>query len=138
MKQRNFNAPPLIMAGSGQEEEALKQQITGLGLSDKIHLIGKVDKNDRNFLLTRCRFFLQPSVLEGMPLTILESLAAGCPVIATRIPGIAEVLRDGWNGRLVNPASPEEIADLYPQLTTSMTKLNTTSTSGFLSRMLPF
>lgn len=117
MKQRNFNAPPLIMAGSGQEEEALKQQITGLGLSDKIHLIGKVDKNDRNFLLTRCRFFLQPSVLEGMPLTILESLAAGCPVIATRIPGIAEVLRDGWNGRLVNPASPEEIADLYPQLT---------------------
>lgn len=117
MKRRNFNAPPLIMAGSGQEEEALKQQIAESGLSGKIHLIGKVDKNDRNFLLTRCRFFLQPSVLEGMPLTILESLAAGCPVIATRIPGIVEILRDGWNGRLVTPASPEEIADLYPQLT---------------------
>ena len=117
MKRRNFNAPPLIMAGSGQEEEALKQQIAESGLSGKIHLIGKIDKNDRNFLLTRCRFFLQPSVLEGMPLTILESLAAGCPVIATRIPGIVEILRDGWNGRLVTPASPEEIADLYPQLT---------------------
>ncbi len=112
---------PEFIFGAGKTPEQIvnimKQQIAESGLSGKIHLIGKVDKNDRNFLLTRCRFFLQPSVLEGMPLTILESLAAGCPVIATRIPGIVEILRDGWNGRLVTPASPEEIADLYPQLT---------------------
>lgn len=49
MKRRNFNAPPLIMAGSGQEEEALKQQIAESGLSGKIHLIGKVDKTTAIF-----------------------------------------------------------------------------------------
>ena len=51
-----------------------------------------------------------------MPLTILESLAAGCPVIATRIPGVIEILKDGWNGRLVNPGSPEELAALCTEL----------------------
>ena len=116
LKQRGIGFPPLLMAGSGPLENDLRSQIMELGLDDKIHLIGRVGKNDRDFLLKRCRFFIQPSLLEGMPLTILESLAAGCPVIATRIPGVVEILKDGWNGRLVNPGSPEELAALYAEL----------------------
>ncbi len=116
LKQRGIGFPPLLMAGSGPLENDLRSQIMELGLDDKIHLIGRVGKNDRDFLLKRCRFFIQPSLLEGMPLTILESLAAGCPVIATRIPGVVEILKDGWNGRIVNPGSPEELAALYAEL----------------------
>ncbi len=116
MKQRKIDFPSIVMAGSGPSESDLNRQIQELGLEDRIHLIGRIGKDDRNYLLKRCRFFVQPSVLEGMPLTILESLAAGCPVIATRIPGVVEILKDGWNGRLVNPGSPEELAALYAEL----------------------
>ena len=116
LKQRGIEFPPLVMAGSGPLEEDLRRQIAELGLDSRIHLIGRVGRDDRDFLLKRCRFFIQPSLLEGMPLTILESLAAGCPVIATRIPGVIEILKDGWNGRLVNPGSPEELAALCTEL----------------------
>ena len=116
MKGRGIRFPHIIMAGAGQAEESLRSQIESLGLSDRIHLIGNVVPSDRDYLLQHCRFFVQPSLVEGMPLTVLESLSAGVPVIATAIPGVVEIIRDGWNGRLAAPGSAESIADIYAEL----------------------
>lgn len=116
MKGRGIGFPHIIMAGAGQAEESLRSQIEMLGLSDRIHLIGNVVPSDRDYLLQHCRFFVQPSLVEGMPLTVLESLSAGVPVIATAIPGVVELIKDGWNGRLVESGSAESIADIYAEL----------------------
>jgi len=110
-KQNNRKFPPLLMAGSGREEEAIREKIAKYGLNDNVFLIGQVDAAERDFLMSRTRLFLQPSVVEGMPMTVLEAMASSCAIVGTDIPGIRELLTDGTNGRLVPPGDPEALAD---------------------------
>ena len=112
LKDKEIDTVPYIMAGAGQMEEELKAAITEMQLEDRIFMIGSVTPQERDWLLRRCRFFFQPSLREGMPLTVLESLAAGAPVIGTDIPGIREILQDGFNGKLVPPGDPEVLAQV--------------------------
>lgn len=117
LRRRKQDFPHLVIAGSGPEEENLARQVHECGLEDKIHLIGPVTPPERDFLLRNARFFLLPSLDEGMPLSVLESLAAGCPVAASALPGVTPLVRDGWNGRLFEPGSAEAVAAIYPELT---------------------
>jgi glycosyltransferase involved in cell wall biosynthesis len=55
--------------------------------------------------------FVLPSGNEGTPVTAIESLASGCPVVATRVGGVPDVVRDGEDGFLVEPGAIDEIAD---------------------------
>lgn len=117
LKSKNIPFPPLLMAGNGQAEESLRQQITEQNLSEHVYMLGNVTPAERDFLLSRCRFFMQPSIVEGMPLTVLESLAAGVPVLGTNIPGIRELLADKVNGLVVPPADPEALAEAIASIT---------------------
>jgi glycosyltransferase involved in cell wall biosynthesis len=55
--------------------------------------------------------FVLPSLFgEGLPMVVLEAMAAGVPIVATRIAGIDEAIRDGIDGMLVNPGDPHELA----------------------------
>lgn len=117
LKKRQVNVPIYLMAGSGHNEEELRLQIEQLDLEDQIYMIGAVTPEERDWLLRRCRFFMQPSMREGMPLTVLESLAAGAPVIGTDIPGIRELLQDDWNGKVVPPGDSEALANVLERLT---------------------
>lgn len=112
LQAKGIATPPYLMAGDGQMAEELKAQIHDLQLEDQIHMLGAVTPEERDWLLRRCRFFLQPSMREGMPLTVLESLAAGAPVIGTDIPGIRELLQDDYNGKVVPPGNPDALADV--------------------------
>ena len=57
-----------------------------------------------------------PSVNEGTPVSAIESLAAGRPVVATRVGGVPDVVEDGEDGFLVDPGSTEQLADRLEQL----------------------
>lgn len=111
LKKRGVGRPPLLMAGTGREEAAIRAKIAQHGLENDVFLIGQVNAAERDWLMSRCRLFLQPSVVEGMPMTVLEAMASSCALIGTDIPGIRELLRDGVNGRLVPPGNPEALAD---------------------------
>ena len=60
--------------------------------------------------------FVLPSANEGTPVTAIEALASGCPVVATRVGGVPDVVHDGEDGILIDPGSPEQLADALVRL----------------------
>ena len=79
--------------------EQLKAHIESLGLSDKIKLTGQ--RSDVPQLMRRMSVFCFTSISEGLPNVVLEAMAAACPVVATRVGGVPDIIKDGENGFLV-------------------------------------
>lgn len=97
-----------ICAGEGSERATLETQARTLGLADRVLFLGQ--RSDVPDLLAGCDVFVLPSLYEGLPLSVLEAMAAGKPVIATRIGGTDEAVVDGETGLLVPPADPHALA----------------------------
>jgi len=76
-----------------------------------VMLTGSIPSEDVRMLYTACDIFVLPSLAEGDPLVILEAMASGKPVIATKIGGIPKKVRDGWNGFLIDPADERQLAE---------------------------
>jgi glycosyltransferase involved in cell wall biosynthesis len=74
-----------------------------LGVRDRVHFLGWLDRASLIEWYRRANLFLFPSRHEGMPNAVLEAMAAGLPVIATRIAGSEELVVDGLSGALVPP-----------------------------------
>lgn len=107
----------LKIVGSGPEESALRAEVEKLGLRDNVDFLGPKDHPDIVSLLHCCQVAAVPSIIdsrgetEGMPTVVVESLAAGVPVVGSRVNGIPDVLRDAENGWLCEEKSPEDLAD---------------------------
>lgn len=98
----------LWLIGTGPQEDTLREQASGLGVSDAISFMGyRADVPD---LLAAATLFVLPSRFEGLPLAVLEAMAHGLPVVATRVGGTDEVLIDGVTGRFAEPGDPESLA----------------------------
>ncbi len=91
----------LIVLGDGPLRGRLAAQIGQLGLGGSVELAGEVD--DVRPRLERADVFALSSRSEGMPLSVLEAMAAGLPVVASDVGGVHEVVADGATGRLVPP-----------------------------------
>lgn len=89
----------LLIVGDGPLADRIAQAVTELGLGDLVWLPG--DRHDIPQLLQSMDIFVLPSLGEGISNTVLEAMASGLPVIVTRVGGNPELVRDGWNGRLV-------------------------------------
>jgi glycosyltransferase involved in cell wall biosynthesis len=99
----------IVIAGRvGAAGPQVKQEIARLGLEDSVVLLGERDDVPR--LMRAADAFVLPSHWEGGPIVLLEAMAAGTPIVATRVGGIPEVIRDGENGVLVPPGQPELLA----------------------------
>lgn len=98
----------LMLIGDGPERPKLIQQIKSLGLEDSVHLPGYINEPHR--LLEEVDLMVLPSHTEGLPNAVLEALLMEVPVLATRVGGTPEVIRDGETGRLVPAHSPECLA----------------------------
>ena len=93
----------------------LRELIAALGLSDRVHLLGAVD--DPWALYAGANVFVNPAqVPEGFGRAPCEALAAGCPVVATRVGGVTEALRDGETALLVDAGSPPALAGAVARL----------------------
>jgi glycosyltransferase involved in cell wall biosynthesis len=97
------------VAGNGPCLEELKGLAAELGVGDRIKFLGEV--HDVSSLLSRARMFVLPSRSEGIPVTVLEAMACGLPVLATRVGGLPEVVDQGVTGLLVLPADAPALAD---------------------------
>jgi len=89
----------LCIVGAGPLRDALQAQAASLGLGKQVSLIG--ERQDVPALLAACDLFVLSSVSEGMPISILEAMAAGRATVATDVGGVRELVRDGETGLLV-------------------------------------
>ena len=99
----------LEIAGAGPCQSDLEKLIDSLGLKERVRLLGQV--RDVRALLGRASLFVLPSLSEGISLTLMEGMARGLPVVATRVGGNPEVVTDGETGLLVPPRNPDALAD---------------------------
>ena len=90
----------LLIAGAGEEEASLRASISAYGLDRAVHLLGT--RRDVPALLAASDVLAFPSEHEGFGLTVLEAMAAGTPVVASRLPALDGVLDDGRTGLLVD------------------------------------
>jgi glycosyltransferase involved in cell wall biosynthesis len=104
-EERRFR---LQVAGDGVCMATLVALTRELGLTDHVAFLGEV--KDVAALLASASMFVLPSLTEGISLTLLEAMARGLPVVATRVGGTPEVVEDGTSGLLVAAQSPAELS----------------------------
>ncbi|MFC1848266.1 glycosyltransferase family 4 protein [Chloroflexota bacterium] len=108
-----------ILAGSyayeGVDDPVNIDEMTGYirqnHLEKSIVFTGSLPLEEIRVLYAACDIFVLPSLAEGDPLVTLEAMASGKPIIGTRVGGIPNQIRDGWNGFLIEPGNEKEIAD---------------------------
>lgn len=97
------------LAGDGPRRAALEAEVERLGLGGQVSFLGRVDEVGP--LLLAADAVVLPSRWEGLPLSLLEAMARGRPVVASAVGGVPEVIEDGLHGRLVPPGDPAALAD---------------------------
>jgi glycosyltransferase involved in cell wall biosynthesis len=100
-----------VVAGDGPERIALERRAQELGVGGRVRFLGSVSRDAVLRLFRAADASVLSSAWENFPHTVVEALAVGCPVIATTVGGVPEVVRDGENGLLVRPGDPEALAD---------------------------
>ncbi|GAB3472406.1 glycosyltransferase family 4 protein [Massilia terrae] len=100
----------LVLCGDGDTAGAQKS-IELLGLAEHVQVAGWIDTQSRARWLSKATVLVLPSYAEGLPMSVLEAMAARLPVIATRVGGIPEAINSGSEGLLVEPGDVRALAN---------------------------
>jgi glycosyltransferase involved in cell wall biosynthesis len=104
----------LVLVGTGDRHGALLQQARQAGIADAVHLVGHREEVEDCLKGFDC--FVLPSLNEGMGRSLIEAMAAGLPVVASRVGGIPAFVQDGVNGLLVPPGDSRALAEALGSL----------------------
>lgn len=104
-----------VMGGNGAVEEA-RQQAQVLGIADHVSFLGWVGEAEVNRHLEAATIFVLPSRAENQPLSILEAMAHGLPVVSTRVGAIPEQILDTKTGLIVEPGDAAQLATALTRL----------------------
>ena len=100
----------LVLAGGGPQRAALACLARSLGVLDSVRFAGPVDNAAMPALYQASDIVLNPSLADNMPISVLEALACGVPVVSTNVGGIPSLLQDGVTALLVPPGDPAAMA----------------------------
>ncbi|NLW48835.1 MAG: glycosyltransferase family 4 protein [Firmicutes bacterium] len=98
-----------LIVGDGPEKEDLLNRVVEKGLSDKVVFAGY--QSDVPVVMTATDILVLPSYREAMPLSIIEAMLVQKPVIASAVGGIVEIIEPNYNGVLIQPGSPQQLAE---------------------------
>lgn len=98
------------LAGDGPDREVLAARAHALGLGDRVHLLGALPPAAIPELLAEQNIFVTASLAEGRPNALMEAMAAGRAIVASRIPGITELVADEQSALLFDPQDSERLA----------------------------
>jgi len=99
----------LVIAGRGDLEDSLKQEAEIMGIGQSVFFPGP--RLDMPEILQIFDLYTLPSLWEGMPMVLLEAMAAKCPIVATDVGGNSSVIKHGFNGSLIKAMDPDSMAD---------------------------
>lgn len=105
---KKFPDATLVIAGDGPMATELKKETTKLGLDNHVLFLGP--RLDIPAILKLLDVYVLPSVWEGLPMVILEAMAARCPIIATDVGGVRNVITNGVNGSIIEPKNSNMLA----------------------------
>lgn len=123
-----FPKAHFLLVGDGPQKSELDHLIRDKGLVDRIHFAGW--RPDVPELLAAGAALVLSSLWEGLPNVILEAMAAGLPVVATRVEGTSELIIDGRTGLLVPPQSPHELASAIEKILSDPVQARSMGQSG--------
>jgi glycosyltransferase involved in cell wall biosynthesis len=98
----------LVVVGEGPLDSELRALAAELGIETRIRFLGP--RSDMAAILGIFDVYVLPSLREGLPLALLEAMAAGCPIVATEVGGVPSVVEPGVTGELVPPKDPDALA----------------------------
>jgi len=104
----------LLIAGDGHLADNLKAEAKGLGIHD--HVVFAGPRLDMPEILKVLDLYVLPSLWEGLPMVLLEAMAAGCPIVATDVGGNSMAIKNGINGRLIPSKSPQHLSQAIIEL----------------------
>lgn len=110
----DFPGIRLVFVGEGPYREVIEAKIKQLGLGEYIIMTGFIE--NLSGIYQSFDVACLPSLMEGMGITLLEAMYEGTPVVASRVGGIPELIRDGVDGVLVEPANPTKLAEALKQV----------------------
>nr|WP_240544271.1 glycosyltransferase family 4 protein [Bifidobacterium sp. SO4] len=116
----------VLIAGDGPERDYLQKQARSMNLD--CEFLGPQNKYQLRKLYASCDIFVAPSVIasdgdkDGLPVSILEAMASGAPIVASNIAGIAQAVVDGTNGYLTQPKDIEAIHNAINDLINNVEK----------------
>jgi glycosyltransferase involved in cell wall biosynthesis len=106
--ERGMLSIQAVIVGGGPLQRSLETLAQNLAISGHVRFLG--ERHDVPSLLRLFDVFAMPSLHEGIPMALLEAMRAGCPVVASAVGGIPEVIRDGDDGMLVPARDPSALA----------------------------
>lgn len=129
IRERGSVSFQIHWAGSGPAEAVLRQSVKAAGLEEYSTFLGPIFGDQKLEFWKTTDLFLFPTYhREGLPYTVLESLASGTPMITTRVGGIPDAITDGVHGLFVASKAPEDLADAIERAAGDRDWLRTAST----------
>ncbi|MSR65684.1 MAG: glycosyltransferase [Verrucomicrobiae bacterium] len=104
----------LALVGDGPLRDELKRAASPLPFDGTVHFLG--NRSDVPAILAAADVFVLPSLWEGFGIAVVEAMAAGVPVVASRVDGVCEIIRDRQDGVLVPPSEPDKLAQAIVEL----------------------
>ena len=101
----------LHVVGSGPELSDIQQEVARRGLDNRVKFLGALSARDVLLQMANADVFALPSLMEGLPVVLMEAMAVGVPVVAPRLSGIPELVEDGVSGLLFTPANWRELGE---------------------------
>jgi glycosyltransferase involved in cell wall biosynthesis len=118
----------LVIAGEGDLEQSLRASASELGLEGHAHFLGV--RRDTPELLNAVDIFMLPSVWEGLPMTVLEAMAASRPIIASEVGGVSAAVKHKVNGLLIAPGDPAAIVEAVSSLLRDRDRMSAYGAAG--------
>ncbi len=101
------------LAGQGatvDDDRRVMRLIEAQALNDSLSVLGRISNDDKINLFRRAQILVYPSLSEALPVTLIEGMASGLPIITTSVNYLPQLVRHGENGLIVPPGNPEELA----------------------------
>jgi len=106
----------LLMVGKGALRKDIEKRARRLGISDNVRFTGFVPEKELPYVFSSADLMVLPSISEPFGIALIEAMAAGLPVIGSRVGGIPEIIDEGVNGFIVPPKNPDRLASAILRL----------------------